>query len=67
MTFEEWLEEHVDRAMANRDQSAVHPNSWGHAYDSGYYNAVQMIFASLPKAVAFAPMDSEPIVSEERS
>lgn len=52
MTFEEWLEEHLDKAMKNRDETAYQAASWGHGYDSGYYTALQMVFAQLPADVA---------------
>ncbi len=64
MTFEEWLENHMNKAEANRDETAIiAPTSWGHAFDSGYYSALQMVFASLPASIAFAPMETAEVTN----
>jgi hypothetical protein len=55
MTFEEWLEDKLDRAMKQSAKTATErPATWGAGYDRGYVDALQYIFCQLPPPVANA-------------
>lgn len=61
MTFEDWLESQLDRAMETaRVGARIAPTSYGTGWDRGYEAALQHIFASLPASIAHArwPQDT---------
>ena len=64
MTFEEWLEGKLDWAARSSEESRMlAPNSWGAGYDCGYADALQFLFASLPKSVAHVELAPEDAAS----
>lgn len=58
MSFEEWLEDLMNRAKeAGDDGAKVAPTSYGVAYDRGQYDAYQKIFATITREIAAARVD----------
>lgn len=53
MTFEQWLEDMLDRAHHSAKESTrIAMNSYGAGWDNGYAAALQAVFARLPAEVA---------------
>jgi hypothetical protein len=53
VTFEEWLEDLLDRANHSAKESTrIAMNSYGAGYDRGYADALQVVFAGISAEVA---------------
>ena len=64
MTFEEWLEEKLDRATKTAEESwMIAPASYGTGWDKGYEAAIQEIFSAIPASIArcdfLSPQDTK--------
>lgn len=56
-TVENWIEDLLDRAQHSATESSrIAMNSYGAGYDRGYAEALQVVFANLPKTIAQAEM-----------
>lgn len=60
MTFEEWLEERLDRSVKTAEESwMIAPASYGTGWDKGFEAALQEVFSALPKSIAHAQWPQE--------
>lgn len=60
MTFEEWLEEKLDRATKNAEESwMIAPSSYGTGWDKGYEAALQEVFSAIPASIALKPFPQD--------